>query len=137
MDWKEYLISEGMISPLGSGKTVEYEGTTTIKKGDRNKYANGIAQKGSFKSLSALVEKVLKSLKALNITPVLGDEEWVGTFSGSPTTERNERVTIALIKDGKKVKNSELLINIYKLPQGTYELVSYLTQRGFRNHGQF
>jgi len=55
----------------------------------------------------------------------MGDR-WIGTFNGALSVGDTAQLNISLSKDGMNSKN-ELILNIYKMPSGNYELNSYIS----------
>ena len=73
-----------------------------------------------------LVRNVIASLSKIGLVPHLNGEGWVGTFTGALSSDESGRIEIDLALDGQNTKN-KLLLNIYKMPSGNYELNSYIT----------
>jgi len=135
MKFKEYLhnyLNEGMLSILGSGKNIENfnddSKPISIKTSDKNKYSNSM-KKPHYKSLAELTNAVSAGLSKAGVQAHTGSgsgEEWTGMFSGALSSEETAKLKISLAKDGINAKN-ELILSIYKMPSGNYELVSYIS----------
>lgn len=121
------LLNEGMMNPLGSGMQIQIDGKVAIKASDRRKINNVLSKGIHFKTVSDLSRYVINAFKGTSVIPIIGNETWTGTFTGSPQTEIMESMKLSLIQDGKEVKNALLILNIYKLPQGTLELNAYIS----------
>jgi len=121
-----HLFKISGLSILHSGKEIDITGDISIKGSDRKKYS---VKESYFDTLGDLTNAVIESLNKAGLTPVDGDKVWVGTFTGSMASGDEERFTIDLVKDGKNVKNSKLILNIQKDNQRKkpYELNSYLS----------
>ena len=115
--------------PLGSGHSVDIEGKTKLVQKDKRGFSNKI--KGTyFNSLSDITEKIIDALNSIGVTAVVGNESWVGTFTGALSDAESARMNIDLVKDKMEVTNSQLILNIYKMDKMkkvTYELNAYLS----------
>jgi hypothetical protein len=130
---KEFIkdkINEGVgLSLMGSGKSLDINGEINIVQKDRRLFANAVKE-FYFLNLSELVEYVISALKPLGLVPKVGiDEEWVGGMTGALSDGEDARLKIELVKDNKDVKNSMLILNIYKdnSKNKPYELNTYLS----------
>ncbi|MBF0556514.1 MAG: hypothetical protein HQK96_18500 [Nitrospirae bacterium] len=119
---------------MGSGNAVELSGESSLKASFRRKYTNSVKEI-YFDTLSSLTTHVTDVLKKNGLVPLIGDEEWVGTFTGSMSNGESQRFQIELgirvpgTDKIQKVKNSMLILNIQK-DNGRklrYELNSYLS----------
>lgn len=129
-DYIEKLGGVGL-SLMGSGEQIDLNGTTTITARERSAYLRGIGKDVYFNSLSELTDKVVKALNGAGLKAVaFGDDEWTGSLTGALSSGQKDRLEVDLAKDGKKVTNSLLILNIYKMDGSTkvsYELNSYLS----------
>jgi hypothetical protein len=126
--WKTYLNESVGLYPLGSGTNIDIEDgkPITIKASIKSKYAKQFSR--SYRKLSDLTDAVVSAFEKVGIVPLSSDsgETWVGSFTGSARSEKTEAVKVPLSKDGKLTKNMGI-INIYKLPNGDYELNTYIS----------
>ena len=124
------MLKEGTgLSLMGSGNSLDINGEINIAQKDRRMYANTVKEV-YFSSLAQLVEYVMNALKPLGLVPKVGiDEEWVGGMTGALSDGEDTRLKIELVKDNKDVKNSMLILNIYKDNGRSkqYELNTYLS----------
>jgi len=129
-DCRPFLQNAGSgLYPLGSGHSVDIEGKTKLVQKDKRGFSNKI--KGTyFNSLSDITEKIIDALNSIGVTAVVGNESWVGTFTGALSDAESARMNIDLVKDKMEVTNSQLILNIYKMDKMkkvTYELNAYLS----------
>jgi len=124
----DLLQEDGMLHPLGSGEYIDIDGETRISNRDRRIFQKTITT-DYYNTLSELTEAVTIALNEVGIDAVLGSELWTGAFTGAAQREVTHGNTLDLVKDGKKVKNSSLILNIYRFASndGRYELNAYLT----------
>lgn len=122
------LLLESQLYLLGSGNYLDIDGETAITNKDRKLFRENVTET-YYKSLGDITYTVIGVLNRLGITPVYNDEEWTGTFSGAISAGEIARLRIELIKDGKHIKNSMLIMNIYKMEGNSisYELNAYLS----------
>ena len=124
------MLKEGTgLSLMGSGNSLDINGEINIAQKDRRMYANTVKEV-YFSSLAQLVEYVLNALKPLGLVPKVGiDEEWIGGMTGALSDGEDARLKMELVKDNKDVKNSMLILNIYKDNSNAkpYELNTYLS----------
>ena len=130
--WLGDMVSEGMVSLLGSGTNVEFDGEMSLPQPIRKKVGTRLTKltrNRNFKNTADLTQSVIKAIGPELIPLSGGDDLWTGTLSGNFTTERTENLHIELVsaKDKKFIKNSVLRLVVYKLPSGNLELVTYLT----------
>jgi len=128
-EWlKSEELNEGMMSPMGTGKVIDVEGTIAISRSDKNKYSNSFKSNEYYNTVADVSRAIMKGLKPLGITALAGgSEEWTGGFYGSPKTEKMEMMKLELVKDGKEANKNRLIVNIYKMPSGKYELNTYIS----------
>jgi len=118
------------LHPMGSGTPISTEGTTSITSKERNIFQKVIGKENYYGSLSAITDQVMKALEQAGITPRTGNESWGGTFSGALSEGDHAKINLDLLKGGKEVTNSKLILNIYKMDgvqKTTYELNTYLS----------
>ena len=114
---------------LGSGQNISITGETKITQREKSAYRNAIGNQNYYDSLSKITDIVIGALEKAGLTPIIGEETWVGTFTGALSEGETAKLNIELVKDGQKVKNSQLVLNIYKMDgvnKTTYELNTYL-----------
>lgn len=116
--------------PLGSGQTIPLSnGEVAISQKERNAYRNAVGKQSYYDSLGKITEVVITALEKAGLTPITGGETWVGTFTGALSEGETAQVNLDLALGGKKVKNSQLVLNIFKMDgvtKTTYELNTYL-----------
>ena len=134
MDSKEYLkeyfdhkLYEGVgLSPMGSGEDLDINLDTlkSLSYSDKSRY--GRLLDNYYETLAELTEAVISSLDQIGIIPHIMGDRWIGTFNGALSVGDTAQLNISLSKDGMNSKN-ELILNIYKMPSGNYELNSYIS----------
>jgi hypothetical protein len=126
----EKLLLEYPLSLLGSGNDVDIsDDEIKLDNSLRNKYSK-LINEDYYSSLSELTDVIITALKSIGLTPIVGQgEEWVGTMSGAMSDGDSVRLKVDLVKDGKKIKNSQCIINIQKDNGRSkiYELNTYLS----------
>jgi hypothetical protein len=118
------------LNPLGSGQTIPLNSEVNITQKERSAYRNAIGKQNYYSSLSDITQVVIAALEKTGLTPITGGETWVGTFTGALSEGETARINLELAMGDKKVKNSQLVLNIFKMdgvPKTTYELNTYLS----------
>jgi hypothetical protein len=133
---EQYLI-EGMMFPLGSGEKIKDYWRTygTLSTSDRNKLntklRQGATSKPYYDTIGAVVKAIFSAV-GKDVTFIMDDnsgETWEGSFTGTVSLGKTEHFKIEFVKDGKVIKNSRLIINIYKenRDKNPYELNAYFS----------
>lgn len=128
--YKATFILNETLSPMGTGRDMYIEGETKIKSSDRRKYQKGIGPENYYPSLSKLTDRVISALQGAGLEAIMSnDEEWRGGFTGALSAGETAQMRIDLAKDGQRVMNSLLILNIYKMEGSklSYELNTYLS----------
>jgi hypothetical protein len=123
-------IAGANLNPLGSGQTIPLNSEITITQKERSLYRNAIGKQSYYGSLSEITQVVIAALEKAGLTPITGGETWVGTFTGALSEGETARINLDLAMGDKKVKNSQLVLNIFKMDgvtKTTYELNTYLS----------
>lgn len=133
MSFKDYLnkkvLNEGYIHPMASDIDIVTDGEINITNKERRMYINAIGNERYFNTLGELIDYVLTSLKSIGIIPKFMGSEWTGSINGAMSDGEDVRLRFDIVKDNKDIKNSMLIIDIYKDNSRVkpYELTTYLS----------
>lgn len=133
----------GNLFLMGSGEDVEYDDSDAMimPTGQKVKINARLreAEQTYYKTLAELNEAVFAALnkEIVPVTGVADSEKWIGGYNGALSMEEDAHFEIKYLYPVKEtaydrevyrpIKNSHLIINIYKMPSGSYELNSYLS----------
>lgn len=123
-------IAGANLNPLGSGQAIPLNSEIAITQKEKSVYRNAIGKQNYYGSLSEVTQVVIAALEKAGLTPLTGGEAWVGTFTGALSEGETARINLDLAMEDKKVKNSQLVLNIFKMDgvtKTTYELNTYLS----------
>lgn len=123
-------IAGANLHPLGSGQAIPITGEIGITQREKRAYNNAIGKQNYYGSLAEITKVVIDALEKAGLTPITGEEAWVGTFTGALSEGETAQVKLELAAGDKKVKNSQLILNIFKMDgvqKTTYELNTYLS----------